>query len=181
MTTTPDDAIPTPSGRILADLRAVAVEPSLSTTSWFYAADRQVALLQPMLPIPATRLPAHLADLIPSILVEYIDNLPVPGTVFWGNDHWHIHVRAADPAEAQAFTVLHELKHIIDHPLRRQPNLPDNTDWEALADYFATQVLAQETRSDHDSATKNKRANENIPADPRHSPSQPTAKTGGAR
>ncbi|MGH3904683.1 MAG: ImmA/IrrE family metallo-endopeptidase [Pseudonocardiaceae bacterium] len=144
MTTTTNDAIPAPSVRTLAGLRAVAHESSQSTTSLLYAADCQAWLLRTMLPIPATRIPAHLSTFIPSIRVDYIDNMPIPGTAFWGNGHWHIHVRTGDPDETQVFTVLHELKHIIDHPLRRQPHSLSNTDWEEIADYFANRVLVPE-------------------------------------
>lgn len=181
MTTTTNGAMPTPSVGTLADLRAVAVEPSQSTTSMFDAADCQAWLLWRLLPIPATRIPARLSELIPSVLIEYIDNLPVPGTAFWGNGHWQIHVRAGDPVDVQAFTVLHELKHIIDHPLRGQPNSLGNADWEVLADYFAGQVLAQEARSGCGGVIMNDGAHNKILAEMRRSSFQPKAKTGGAQ
>jgi hypothetical protein len=147
----------------------------------FYAADRQAWVLRNLFPLQAIRIAAHLSNLIPSDRVDYIDNLPVPGTAFWGNNRWHIHLRASDPADTQAFTVLHELKHIIDHPLRQQPNSLDAARWEALANYFATQVLAQETRSGRGSVIKNDGTNNDIPTDLHDSPSQPNAKTGGTR
>lgn len=144
MTARTNDTIPAPSVRTLAGLRAVALESSQSRTAMFYAADCQAWLLRTMLPIPATQIPYFLSTLIPSVCVEYINNMPVSGVVFWGNGRWHIHIRAGDPEETQVFTVLHELKHIIDHPLRRQPNSLSTADWEEVADYFAAQVLGRE-------------------------------------
>jgi Zn-dependent peptidase ImmA (M78 family) len=58
----------------------------------------------------------------------------------------HIHIRASDPVDNQAFTVLHELKHIIDHPLRRRATEFSSVDWEALANHFAMRVLTLSPR-----------------------------------
>ena len=144
----------------LAALRALAVDPSQPTADQLQAVDRQAQLLRDLLPEAIDQLPSSLTDLMPSILVEHIDDIPVAGIAFWGNDHWHIHIRAGDPANAQAFTMLHELKHIIDHPLRRRPNALRASDWEAIADRFAVQVLVREpgsgcsTRKNNETRTK---------------------------
>lgn len=172
MTTTHNDTIPAPSVRTLAGLRAVALESTQSLTSMLYAADCQAWMLRTMLPIPATQLPAYLSDLIPSILVEYIDEIPMSGISFWADDRWRIHIRASDPVDVRQFTILHELKHIIDHPLRQQqPDLFSNSGWEKLADHFAARMLVGEsnyTTRDHGSTTRQQIA------------PQSTTKTGGA-
>ncbi|MCA1605050.1 MAG: ImmA/IrrE family metallo-endopeptidase [Acidobacteria bacterium] len=144
MTIITNDAIPAPDARTLFALRSLAVEPSQPLAHLRHSADKQAALLRNMLMIPATEILTHLSDLIPSILIDYVDDMPVPGTAFWGNGHWHIHIRASDPPDVQTFTAVHELKHIIDHPLRRQSNSLSTAAWEALADYFAGQVIAPE-------------------------------------
>src|ERR1051326_7281836 len=147
MTATQNDTIPAPSVRTLAGLRAVAFESTQSLTNMLYAADCQAWMLRTMLPIPATQLTAHLSDLIPSIIVELIDYIPVSGTSFWANGYWHIHIRASDAADVQQFTTLHELKHIIDHPFRkRRSDLFSDSDWEELADYFAARGDRKSTR-----------------------------------
>lgn len=146
MTTTPQDTTPTQDAGTLAALRALAVEPSQPITTMRRAADRQAQLLRQLLPLPAAAdlLPAILTDLIPAISIDYARDIPVAGTSFWAHGHWHIHITANHPADRQILTVLHELKHIIDHPLRRQPNPLSDTDWEALANHFATRVLTRE-------------------------------------
>lgn len=148
MTMTTKDTILAPDAGTLAALRALAVEPFHSATDMRRATDHQARLLGNLLPAPVTAIPAHLAALIPSVRVDYIDTMPVPGTALWSSGHWHIHIRASDPEDAQVFTVLHGLKHIIDHPLRRQLNALHASEWEALADYFARQVLAREPSQD---------------------------------
>ncbi len=87
-------------------------------------------------------------------LVDYLDTLPAQGISFWTTGQWRIHVRTNDPADVQAFTVLHELKHIIDHPLRRgTTGSLGNLDWEAVADHFAARVLSFSARRVTASAT----------------------------
>lgn len=153
MTITTSDTIPTSKVTILTALRAFAAEPPNSFTAMRHAADRQARLVRSLLPIPVTGIPTHLPALILGIRVEYLD-IPLPGTAFWGNGDWHIHIRASDPIDAQAFTALHEIKHIIDHPLRRQPNALSNAEWEAIADHFANQVLTQDPRANRDGMAK---------------------------
>lgn len=140
MTTTTDDTAHT-----LAALRALAAKPFASFADALRASEAQAQLLSDLLAAHAGQpLFARHVDLIPTILVEQIDELPVAGLSFWGNGRWHIHIRATDASYIQNSAMLHELKHIIDHPVRRQPNALSDADWEALANHFAAQVLAHE-------------------------------------
>lgn len=180
MTITTSDTIPTSKVTILTALRTLAAEPPHSFTAMRHAADRQARLVGSLLPTPLTGIPAHLPALLPSIRVDYLD-IPVPGTAFWGNGHWHIHIRTNDPITVQVFTVLHELKHIIDHPLRQQPNVLSNTEWEAIADHFAHQVLAQDARAGRDGMVKKDGINDNTLTTAQHSSSQPSTSTGATR
>lgn len=142
MTTTTDDVTLAPASGALAALRALSAEPAASIQDALRTAEAQAHLLRDrLLPVAPEQMAASLTNLIPSILVEHIDDMPVSGISFWGNGHWHIHLRARDPLDLQLFTILHELKHIIDHPLQRQGNSLSDADWEVCADHFATQVL----------------------------------------
>jgi hypothetical protein len=150
MTTITKDDAPTltPGSRALTALRALAGEPSESLTGMLGAADRQAQLLRNLLPVLGDQIPTHLTELIPIILIDYIDSIPSAGISFWARGQWNIHVRASDSVDCQTFTVLHELKHIIDHPIRRQqPDLIRDVDWEMLADHFASRVLKIRTES----------------------------------
>jgi hypothetical protein len=146
MTTTTHGSILAPHANALADLRALAPQPSASVAEAFGAAERQAQLLRELLPrYPGNQIAGHLTELIPTIRVVYVDDIPVAGISFWGHGQWHIHVRASDPVDVQTLTVLHELKHIIDHPLRRnKPDLFSDDSWEVLAYHFAVFVLAYE-------------------------------------
>ncbi|MEC3979632.1 ImmA/IrrE family metallo-endopeptidase [Amycolatopsis sp. H20-H5] len=142
MTTTIDTVTPLSSLSVLTHLRALAAEPSGSATDdWITTADKQAAYLNQLLADSSEAISAALSRLIPNLAVTQVDNLPVPGTSFWARCQWHIHIRANDPTDIQAVTVFHHLKHIIDHPLRREENASIGGDhWEAIADYFASCV-----------------------------------------
>lgn len=104
-------------------------------------AERQADALRDVLATKTGPLRAHLTDLIPALCIEVLDAMPVAGASFWGNGRWHIHVREGEPANVHHFTMMHELKHIIDFPLRERLTRFSDTDWEVAADYFAERVL----------------------------------------
>ena len=131
-----------PDAGTLATLRALAAQPPRSIDDALRATDKQAAHLRSLLPDISGQALTSLTDLIPSIIIEHDDDIPAPGISFWAGGHWHMHTRASDPVDIQNFTVLHELKHIIDHPLRRRTTALSDIDWEALANHFAARVFA---------------------------------------
>jgi hypothetical protein len=141
---TAKDTIPTTSPGALTALRDLGREPASSMVAMRRVAAQQAELLRELLPGPARQASTHLTNLIPSIVVESVTRLPVPGITYWASRHWHIHVREDDSADEQVFTVLHQLKHIIDHPIRRATTAFSNADWDALAKHFACVALARE-------------------------------------
>ncbi|WP_406158233.1 hypothetical protein [Streptomyces canus] len=138
------DTTPTVSPGALAALRDLGREPASSVAAMRRIATQQARLFRELLPGPTRQASADLTNLIPSIVVESVPRLPVPGITYWANRHWHIHVREDDSADERAFTVLHQLKHIIDHPIRRATTAFSGADWDALAKHFACVVLACE-------------------------------------
>jgi len=86
-----------------------------------------------------------LADTI-GIPISLMDHIPVRGTAFPTKNGWHIHISESLTPTAQLRVALHELKHVIDPPLRhngkhRAAGLSD-ADYEYLADLFVDYVLA---------------------------------------
>jgi hypothetical protein len=126
----------------LASLRTLAErESSSSLIDLFHVAEQQARLLRELLATTAGPLLTQLTELIPTLCIEILDAIPVSGTSFWGNERWHVHLRQGDPMEAQHFTALHQLKHIIDYPLRQRLDTVKDADWEAVADYFALKMV----------------------------------------
>jgi hypothetical protein len=109
----------------------------------FNASEQQARLLRKLLAATADPLLSRLTDLIPTLCIDTLDAMPVGGTSFWGNGRWHIHLRNGDPTGSHHFTALHQLKHIIDYPLRQRLDTVKDADWESVADYFALKVLAR--------------------------------------
>ncbi|MBV7699915.1 hypothetical protein [Streptomyces sp. TRM70350] len=128
----------------LAALRTIGRRPAKSMNAMRHIANRQADLLGRLLPGTTHQVSAHVTSLIPTVVVESVARLPAPGITYWANRRWHIHVREGDSADERAFTVLHQLKQIIDHPIRRASAKFSDADWESLARHFACRVLARE-------------------------------------
>ena len=141
MTRTTSETITTSDVPLLTTLRALAAEPN-SDAAIRHAADRQAEILRDwLLPIAPEQLSASITALIPTIRISYVNDMPSSGISFWGRGQWHIHVRAGDRIELQMFTIMHEVKHIIDHPVCRRSNHRGGVNWEGLANHFAAEVL----------------------------------------
>ncbi|MDT0309660.1 hypothetical protein RM780_22265 [Streptomyces sp. DSM 44917] len=132
----------------LTSLRALGGQPDSSLAALRRIAAEQARLLRDLLTVPVPQTPARLSVLIPSLLIEYITQLPTHGIAFWARPYWHIRISASDPSARQTFTVLHQFKHIIDHPLRQRLTALGDADWEELADYFAGQALREKASPD---------------------------------
>jgi IrrE N-terminal-like domain len=131
----------------LVSLRALAVEAPASITDLFRVAEQQARLLRELVAATADPLLTRLTDLIPTLCIEVLDAMPVTSVSFWGNGCWHIHLRADDSTSNHHFAMLHQLKHIIDHPLRQRLTSFTDTDWEAVANYFAEHTLTLPTKN----------------------------------
>lgn len=132
----------------LGDLRAAGPHHATTLTVAMDVAHRQAALLRAILEIRGKDLALESITGVLAVTVTAINDLPVPGTAFWGDRRWNIHVRGQDPPETQRFNALHELKHIIDHPGRRAATADgdrlSDDDEELVADHFAACVLTGE-------------------------------------
>jgi hypothetical protein len=129
---------------LLPMLRSLAARRPRSLMEARRIAEYQADVLRPLLMPSGARLIQHLTDLVP-VRITYVDDLPESGIAFWNHKRWNIHIRATDTPSLQRFTVLHELKHIIDHPLRRDhPELLTEQVWERVADHFAAHVLKRQ-------------------------------------
>lgn len=134
---------PTRTAGLLTTLRDLGRTPARPMSAMRRTTAAQANVVKHALTSPVQQIPARISTLIPNIIVEIVADLPVSGITYWAHHRWHIHVREADPADTQAFTALHQLKHIIDHPLRQQqPTAFTEAEWETLADHFAHSVLA---------------------------------------
>lgn len=135
---------------VLAELRSLAPLRRMSHLESLRLAEAQAAKLRDALGVCTDRFPTELIGQLPRITVQLVADLPASGASFWGHGSWHIHVHADEPESHRRFTVPHELKHIIDHPM--QKNVYDERAFvvygerEIIADYFAACLLIPENR-----------------------------------
>lgn len=135
---------------VLFELRALAPPRRMSHLESLRLAETQAARLRSILGVMNDWFPTDAIAGLPRVTVQHVADLPASGASFWGQGSWHIHVHASEPERHQRFTVLHELKHIIDHPMQR--NVYDERAFvvygerEIIADYFAACLLIPEDR-----------------------------------
>jgi hypothetical protein len=138
-----DSAIP-----ILKSLRSLALPAVRDNETTIQLAEAQASYLRELLGSGEGRFDASLLGKIPRVEVRTDDILPVAGTVYWTQGSWHIELNGNDSEPDRRFALLHEFKHIIDHPLTDR--LYTGTAAEAArqqeqaADYFAACVLVPE-------------------------------------
>lgn len=136
----------------LSVLRGVESAPSGDLDWALHCTRQQAVILSLLLPEGCATNLGVLAETI-GVTIRLVDELPVPGTSFPTADGWQIHVNAALPAEQQLRSALHQLKHVIDHPVRG-PGVRAGlsaAEYEHLADAFADMVLGDppEPRTTH--------------------------------
>jgi Zn-dependent peptidase ImmA (M78 family) len=115
-----------------------------------YAEARQRAELQAnrllsLHGVAAPGVPIEIVTDLPRVRVEQNYDLPVSGSAHWDGGLWVISVNGAEYSLRQRFSVMHEFKHILDHPVRHliigEGKLTADDVAEKVADYFAACVL----------------------------------------
>jgi len=107
----------------------------------FDIAKRQAHFLSSLLAASTEQIPMRLLEVIDGLHLVYANDIPWHSTSFRRADRWFIHVRASDSADVQTFSMLRELKYIIDRDARGDNSRGGVA--ATLADYFASQVIAQ--------------------------------------
>lgn len=137
---------------ILTSLRNIIPERGCDFSEALAVSERQAAKLTDML---RQRDPhfdgigAHHIAGLPRIRIVY-DVLPVSGMSYWNGQAWILAICTADGPARQRFTMLHELKHIIDHGAttrlyRGTMTQSAQAQAEKAADYFAGCALVPKT------------------------------------
>ena len=138
-----------PGGSVLASLRALAPTHPLTLDEALRLAERQAALLLELCEATAVPVPISMVTDQPRITVEHDPDLPAhaaSGCSDWDSRRrtWVISLNPTEPRRRRRFTVLHEYKHIIDHPgpgIRPSRHAYQRPAAEIVADYFAGCVL----------------------------------------
>jgi len=117
----------------------------LSYSEALQRAEAQANKLLQLIGIAEGPVPIEIVSDQPRIRVEQSYDLPASGSAVWDGSCWVITLQAAEYELRQRFSLLHEYKHIVDHPTRYliqgDKNLSAESMAEKVADYFAACVL----------------------------------------
>ncbi len=112
----------------------------LTTREAELVAELQANRLLELAGLPQAPIPNELVTELPRIAVRLDPDLPVSGSAQWVSGRWLLSINASEPWTRQRFSLLHELKHVLDHPFVNEIYAGDEQA-EHLADYFAACVL----------------------------------------
>ncbi|MCU1392036.1 MAG: ImmA/IrrE family metallo-endopeptidase [Ilumatobacteraceae bacterium] len=130
---------------VLRSLRSLLPHRALSYSESLQRAEAQATRLLDLHQITEGPVPIDIVTEQPRIRLERAYDLPVSGSAVWDGTSWLITLNAGEFDLRQRFSLLHEYKHILDHPTRHliQGDGPLSADdmAEKVADYFAACVL----------------------------------------
>lgn len=129
----------TSSPSVLASLRAMTPRVRLTQQDTLDLAERQARRLHQLLDVGEEGIQEHHLAMLPRLRIVR-ESLPTSGLSYWNGQEWIIAICQDDTPARQRFTLLHEVRHIVDHPHRSRLY---RSDWEAerAADYFAACAL----------------------------------------
>lgn len=124
----------------LSNLRSLVPHRVVTFAEALRVAELQARRLADLIGDPTGIGEHHIAGL-PRIVITY-ETLPVSGMSYWNGQQWVIAISATDSLVRQRFTLLHEFKHILDHPSTKllyndNSRMTASDQAEAAADYFA--------------------------------------------
>lgn len=134
-----------PARQAVSLLRDLIPHRRVSFLESMQIAERQAVLLRELFEDAGAQFAEQRLGLLPKLAIWQEDGIPVSGASFWDGGQWVININTDEPPERQRFTLLHEFKHVIDHPhqvhLFSPAQSTGNSQRELAADYFAACVL----------------------------------------
>jgi hypothetical protein len=138
-----------PGGSVLTSLRDLAPRYPISMDEALRLAERQASRLLEICGGATVPVSTSIVSDQPRICIESDPDLPAnaaSGCSDWDSHRrtWVISLNSTEPRRRQRFTVLHEYKHILDHPnpgIRPVRHAYQRPAAEIVADYFAGCVL----------------------------------------
>jgi hypothetical protein len=109
-------------------------------------AERQAHRFLALMRVTEPPFPAEAIEYLPRVEVRYLKTLRVSGAIAWRRGRWRVIVNRGDSRGRQRFSLGHELKHLLDHPVRHLLYVDSRygsaeREAEAAADYFAACLL----------------------------------------
>jgi Zn-dependent peptidase ImmA (M78 family) len=130
----------------VAECRRLCPPRALSPWEARSIAERQAHRLHALLRISEPPFPKEAIEALPRVDVHYLPAQRLSGAISWRRGKWRILINRNDSRGRQAFSLAHEVKHMIDHPLGATIYEDSRfgtatTAAERAADYFAACLL----------------------------------------
>lgn len=130
----------------LRELRGLMPQRPLRLAEGIRVVELQANRLLQLYGVTEPPVPDRVVTRFPRVQVETVYPLGVSGAAAWRSGCWQIIISGGEPRTFQRFSALHEMKHVIDHPIAdfAYPpigSLDSHRRREQVADFFATAVL----------------------------------------
>jgi Zn-dependent peptidase ImmA (M78 family) len=132
----------------LKTLRSLMPSRSLTFGEALQIAEHQANRLLSLHQLTAPAVPIEIITEQPRIRVVQSYDLPASGSAHWDGQDWVITLNASEYDLRQRYTLCHEYKHLLDHPVRtrqlhvqRSSSMTPEEAAEKVADYFAACLL----------------------------------------
>lgn len=102
---------------VLAILRSLVPRRLLTIHEAELVAELQANRLLELAGLRQAPIPNELITDLPRLSVRLDPDLPVSGSAQWVRGRWLVSINASEPWRRQRFSLAHELKHVLDHPL----------------------------------------------------------------
>ena len=113
---------------------------TLDVDESYRIAELQAARLRQMHQADEPMLTEDIITEQPRIEVASESELPSSGMTFWNGQSWIVLLGRDEARTRQRFSLFHEYKHILDHPVRKLRRI-SHRDNERVADYFSACAL----------------------------------------
>jgi predicted transcriptional regulator len=134
---------------VFKTLRSLMPDRVLTYAEALQRAELQAGRLLSLHGVITPAVPLDIVSELPRIRIQQTYDMPVSGSAHWDGSYWIISVNAAEYDLRQRFSVMHEFKHVLDHPVRHliqgDRKLSADEMAERVADYFAACVLMPKT------------------------------------
>jgi len=136
--------------QVIASLRKLVPSRMLTRPQTMLVSELQAVRLRELLKITTPHFPHDVLMNLRGVEIEFDGTIPYSGSTHWNGKHWVIVLNATESKYRQRFSLLHELKHIVDHTTKQHlygdtPTHASAKLAEQTADYFAACVLMPET------------------------------------
>jgi predicted transcriptional regulator len=102
----------------IAECRLICPQRELAPWEARSIAERQAHRLISQLRITEPPFPVEAVAALPRVEVHYLPARHLSGAIRWKRGKWRILINSNDSRGRQVFSLAHELKHLIDHPMR---------------------------------------------------------------